>query len=80
MFYQIYLYLPDYQVFTLDYADSGNYNSTFRLIGKVGLVHLTLLVISNLVSKWKDSKAIQGPTNSVSISFPDTHGCYPNQK
>lgn len=55
-------------VFTLDYADSGNYNSTFRLIGKVGLVHLTLLVISNLVSKWKDSKAIQGPTNSSQVS------------
>jgi len=55
-------------VFTLNYADSGNYNSTFRLIGITGLAHLTLLLISNLVSKWKGSEAKNGFTNTSQVS------------
>jgi len=55
-------------VFTLDNADSGNYNSTFQLIGKIGLVHSTLLLISNLVSRWKNSEAKHDVANPGQVS------------
>jgi len=54
-------------VFTSNNSNSGIYNSTFKLIGKVGLTHLTLLFVTNLISRWKAVKAINpaGLTNSV---------------
>lgn len=55
-----------FQIFTANYANTNNYTSTFRLIGQMALTHLILLLLTNMVVKYKNRALMSSSQISVS--------------